>query len=161
MRRVHWLVSLLVGRALSQGAVRGMTAAHFSLSMPTPGAREATRQKLGIPDEAIVIGIAGSILRDPRHAYSYGVDLIRALHRTDRSDLYLLIVGDGEGLNALADLAGSELGRRVLLPGGCPPESVADHLAAMDIGVFPKAPTWSAPCATPRSFPNILWPACP
>lgn len=129
----------LVGRALSQGAVRGMTAAHFSLSMPTPGAREATRQKLGIPDEAIVIGIAGSILRDPRHAYSYGVDLIRALHRTDRSDLYLLIVGDGEGLNALADLAGSELGRRVLLPGGCPPESVADHLAAMDIGVLSQS----------------------
>jgi glycosyltransferase involved in cell wall biosynthesis len=129
----------LVGRALSRGAPRAMTAAHFSLSAPRPGAREATRRRLGIPEEAIVIGIVGRIIRDPRHAYSYGVDLIRALHRTDRLDVYVLIVGDGEGLDALADLAGHELGRRVLLTGGCPPESVADHLAAMDIGVLSQS----------------------
>ena len=111
----------LVGRALSQGAARGMTAAHFSVSTPTLGAREAMRQKFGIPEEAIVIGIVGRILRDRRQGYSYGVELIRALHLTDRPDLCVLIVGDGDGLKTLIALAGSELGRQCFCRAGVHP----------------------------------------
>ena len=129
----------LVGRAMSRGARRGMTAGHFCLSSPRPGARESTRRELGIPDDAIVLGIAGQILRDPRQGYSYGVELVRALQRTNRPDLRVLIVGDGDGLNGLAELAGLELGRRVLLTGRCPPDRVLDHLAAMDIGVLSQS----------------------
>lgn len=129
----------LVGRALSLGAPRGATAAHFSRGHSSPGAREAVRTRLGIPPEAIVIGIAGSIRLNVRLGYSYGVELIRALRLTTRPELRVLIVGDGTGLENLVALAGDELGRRVLLPGRCPPEEVADHLAAMDIGALSQS----------------------
>jgi len=129
----------LVGRALSLGAPRGMTAAHFSLARPSPGAREAIRDQLGIPPEAIVIGIAGRILVDSRQGYCYGADLVRALRRTDRADLRVLIVGDGDGLPVLVELAGDELGRRVLLAGRITPDKVVDHVAAMDAGVLSQS----------------------
>jgi glycosyltransferase involved in cell wall biosynthesis len=48
-------------------------------------------------------------------------------------------VGDGDGLSALEELANGELGRRVLLPGSCPPEEVADYLAAMDIAALSQS----------------------
>lgn len=129
----------LVGRAVSHGARRGMTAGHFCLSAPSAGGRERTRAELGLPPDAIVIGIVGRILRDSRQGYSYGVELVRALHRTERADLRVLIVGDGDGLDPLTELAGQELGHRVLLTGACPPDRVLDHLAAMDIGVLSQS----------------------
>lgn len=129
----------LVGRALALGARRGMTAAHFSLTGPSPGAREAVRARLGIPPDAIVFGLVGRLLVDHRQGYSYGVELVRALRRTDRSDLRVLVVGDGDGLEPLAQLAGAELGRRVILPGRCHSDEVADHLAAMDVGALSQS----------------------
>lgn len=129
----------LVGRALSIGAPRGMTAAHFSLGEVSPRARETIREKLGIPPEAIVIGVAGRILVDPRQGYCYGVELVRALRRTDRADLRVLIVGDGDGLPTLAQLAGEELGRRVLLAGWVRPAQTLDYLAAMDVGALSQS----------------------
>lgn len=129
----------LVGRALHLGAPRGMTAAHFSLGRAQVGARETIRAELGIPPDAIVIGIAGRLLVDSRHGYCYGLELIRALRRTDRADLRVLIVGDGDGLPTLTSLAGNELGRRVLLTGGVQRERVPDYLAAMDIGALSQS----------------------
>jgi glycosyltransferase involved in cell wall biosynthesis len=116
-----------------------MTAAHFSLGRAQVGARETIRAELGIPPDAIVIGIAGRLLVDSRHGYCYGLELIRALRRTDRADLRVLIVGDGDGLPTLTSLAGNELGRRVLLTGGVQRERVPDYLAAMDIGALSQS----------------------
>ncbi len=129
----------LVGRALSLGARRAMTAAHFAGAPASPGAGEAVRARLGIPAGAIVFGIAGRILIDHRQGYSYGFELIEALKRTDRTDVRVLVVGDGDGLAALREIAGAELGRRVLLPGACLPEDVPAYLDAMDIGVLSQS----------------------
>lgn len=129
----------LVGRALALGAPRGMTAAHYARDAARLSARDAVRSRLGLSPETVVIGIVGSILPDPRHGYSYGQELVRAIRRVDRADVALLVVGGGDGLAHLAELAGADLGRRVVLTGGCPPEDVQDYLAAMDIAALSQS----------------------
>jgi glycosyltransferase involved in cell wall biosynthesis len=128
----------LVGRAISLGAPRAMTAANWAAHRPAADARAVARQRLGIPAEALVFGLVGSLERARRLDWCYGDELVRAIRATARPDLRVLIVGDGSGLARLRDLAGDELGRRVLLPGRCPPEAVGDYLAAMDIGSLPQ-----------------------
>ncbi len=129
----------LVGRALTLGAPRAMTAAHWSAGEPAPGARAAARERLGIPRDALVFGLVGSLLWDRRVDYCYGAELVRALRRTQRPDLRVLVVGDGDGRERLVELAGPELGRRVLLPGSCPSDEVADQLAAIDVASLPQS----------------------
>src|SRR5262249_35560998 len=107
----------LVGRALTYGAPRGMTAAGWTRSESSPGARERIRGQLGIPAHAIVVGFTGSIHHSARRGYTYGSELVRAAMRLDRDDLVVCIVGDGSGLERLRGEAGERLGSRVLLPG--------------------------------------------
>jgi glycosyltransferase involved in cell wall biosynthesis len=92
------------------------------------------RSELGIAEDAIVIGLAGSLHWNERVGYVYGAELVRAVRRVSRSDVIACVVGDGDGLERLRELAGDQLGVRVLLPGRVPPELVADYLAAFDIG---------------------------
>lgn len=124
----------LVGRALTYGAPRGMTAPGWARSEPTPQARSAVRRELGIPEETIVIGLTGSLHWNDNVGYVYGAELVEAVRRVRREDLVACIVGDGDGRARLEELAGDELGRRVLLPGRVPPEQVPDYLAAFDAG---------------------------
>ncbi len=124
----------LVGRALTFGAPRAMTAPGWARNAPAAGARERIRAELGIAPEAIVVGLAGSLHWNERVGYVYGAELVQAVRRTDRADLVACIVGDGDGLAHLRELAGEELGTRVVLPGRVAPELVADHLAAFDVG---------------------------
>lgn len=128
----------IVGRAISLGAPRAATAANWAAGSPSPGARSTIRRRLGIPDDAVVFGLVGSLDLTKRLDWCYGIDLVRALRATERPDLRVLVVGDGTGRRRLEDLAGDDLGRRVLLPGRCPPEDVLDHLAAMDVGSLPQ-----------------------
>jgi glycosyltransferase involved in cell wall biosynthesis len=129
----------LVGRALSFGAPRAMTAAHFAPGATPTDSRTAARASLGIPQNAIVIGIAGSILTDPRRGYSYGQELISALRRTTRPDLRVLVVGGGDGLSILSEMAADDLGRRVLLLGRRAAAEVPGYLSAMDIGALSQS----------------------
>jgi glycosyltransferase involved in cell wall biosynthesis len=124
----------LVGRALTFGAPRAMTAPGWARNAPAAGARERVRAELGIAPEAIVVGLAGSLNWNARFGYVYGAELVQAVRRTGRADLVACIVGDGDGLSRLRELAGEDLGTRVLLPGRVAPEQVADHLAAFDVG---------------------------
>jgi Glycosyl transferases group 1 len=124
----------LVGRALTFGAPRGMTAPGWTRGEPAGGARARVRGELGIPDEAIVVGLAGSLHWNERVSYVYGAELVQAVRRSERPDVVACIVGDGDGLERLRELAGEELGGRVLLPGRVAPELVPDYLAAFDAG---------------------------
>jgi glycosyltransferase involved in cell wall biosynthesis len=133
----------LVGRALTLGAPRGMTAAGWA---PFPRTREElaagrarVREKLGIPAQAIVFGIVGTLDWNERVGYCYGSELVRAALGLSRADVRVLVAGDGTGLARLKALAGDKLGSTILLPGRIPRDEVPDYLAAMDVGSLPQS----------------------
>ena len=124
----------LVGRALTFGAPRGMTAPGWTRGHASEGARARIRARLGIDEDALVIGLVGSLHWNDTVGYVYGAELVRAVRRVQRRDIVVCVVGDGSGLHQLEQLAGEDLGVRVLLPGRVPAEEVPDYLAAFDVG---------------------------
>jgi glycosyltransferase involved in cell wall biosynthesis len=128
----------LVGRALTLGAPRGVTAAGWS-PPPRPEDRGSVRHELGIPADAVVFGIVARLEWVERIGYCYGMELVRALRRTERDDLRVLVVGDGAGRERLREAAGPEIDRRVLLPGEVPRESVPAYLSAIDVASLPQS----------------------
>jgi glycosyltransferase involved in cell wall biosynthesis len=115
-----------------------MTAPNWADLRPT-GAGTAVRQRLGIPADALVFGIVGSLNWSRRYAYCYGLELVRAASAVERRDLRVLIVGDGSGRERLQALAGPHLGDTILLPGAVPAAEVADYLDAMDVASLPQS----------------------
>jgi glycosyltransferase involved in cell wall biosynthesis len=128
----------LVGRALSFGAPRGMTAANWSAS-GEPEQRQARRDELGIPEDAIVFGLVGSLDWTESVGYCYGHELVSAVREVGRTDVRALVVGDGSGLDRLRALAGEDLGYRILLPGRVPREQVPEYLSAIDVASLPQS----------------------
>lgn len=129
----------LVGRALTFGTPRAMTAPGFSDAYADAKARGRMRQELGIPDEALVVGIVGSLVWSPRLKYCYGWELVRAAQRCRKSDVYFVIVGGGTGLPELERELARSACRSVILTGRVEPERVIDYLAAMDLGSLPQS----------------------
>ena len=129
----------LVGRALTFGAPHAMTAPGWPREQAAGGARAAIRARLGIPEDALVVGIVGSLNWRVRVGYSYGAELVRAVRRTQRTDIVACIVGDGPGSERLREMAGPELGARILMPGRVAPGEVADYLAAFDVASLPQS----------------------
>ncbi len=132
----------LTGRALTYGAPRAMTAPGFASFSLSPDQRlplrRQMRARLGIPDSALVLGLAGALIWNPRYRYCYGWELVQAALAARRDDLYLLIVGDGSGLPHLR-AAAAPLGARVIFPGRVPMTQVPEFLAAMDVGSLPQS----------------------
>jgi len=124
----------LVGRALTFGAPRGMTAPGWTRGHASDGARERIRTQLGIPGDALVVGLVGSLHWNDRVGYVYGAELVGAVRRVARRDVVVCVVGDGSGHKRLQEMAGEDLGSRVLLPGRVPAADVPDYLAAFDVG---------------------------
>jgi glycosyltransferase involved in cell wall biosynthesis len=129
----------LVGRALTYGAPRAMTAPGWSRGRPSDGARESIRARLGIAPEAIVVGLVGSLHWRARVGYTYGAELVLAMRGVTRSDMVVCIVGDGSGRERLQTMAAEDLGGRILLPGRVEREEVVDYLAAFDIASLPQS----------------------
>ncbi len=129
----------LVGRAITFGAAHAMTAAGWPRGHASGGARERVRQRLGIPEDALVIGLAGSLNWRARIGYAYGAELVRAMRHVKRPDVVACIVGDGPGRERLLEMAGEDLGSRIFMPGRVAPTEVADYLAAFDIASLPQS----------------------
>jgi hypothetical protein len=133
----------LVGRALTFGTPRAVTAAGWAPFPRTAAERAAARHRvrsaLGIPDDGLVIGVAGSMAWTPRYRFCYGAELVRAIALARRPNVYALLVGDGTGRAELEKLAGDRAGRTVLFTGRVPQGEVPDYLAAMDLGSLPQS----------------------
>jgi Glycosyl transferases group 1 len=133
----------LVGRALTFGAPKGVTAAgwaYFSRTVEElADSRVRIRQQLGIPDDSVVFGLLGSIVLIERFQYCYGYELVKAFLKSNPKNVTILVVGDGSGLAYLQQLAGEDLGKRIFLPGNVPYEQVLDYMAAMDVASLPQS----------------------
>jgi glycosyltransferase involved in cell wall biosynthesis len=123
----------LVGRAITFGAPRGMTAPGWTRSPASADGRHEVRRRLGIAGDALVVGLTGALNLVENRGYVYGAELVQAVRRLERRDMVACIVGDGSGLERLQAMAGEDLGRRIFLPGRVPPEDVPDYLAAFDL----------------------------
>jgi glycosyltransferase involved in cell wall biosynthesis len=129
----------LVGRALTFGARRAMTAPGWTHGHASEGARARIRLHLGIPADALVVGLVGSLNWRESVGYTYGAELVRAVRGVKREDIVVCVVGDGSGLERLEELAAEDLGVRILLPGRVAPEQALDYLAAMDVASLPQS----------------------
>jgi glycosyltransferase involved in cell wall biosynthesis len=134
----------LVGRALTFGAPRGITAAGWSLinfsSDELSQYQQTIREELGIPPQAIVYGLIGSLNWVEKLEYCYGVELVKARKKLPQSaDVYLIIGGDGTGMRHLQTLAGDLLGSKILLTGNIPNDRVLEYLAAMNVASLPQS----------------------
>lgn len=128
----------LAGRALTFGAPRAMTAAGWS-DPARPQDRERRRRELGVPEGALAFGLVGTLDWTGGIEYCYGRELVDAVRRTERDDVCAVVIGDGSGLGRLRELAGPELGRRVILPGRVPADQVTSYLAALDVASLPQS----------------------
>jgi hypothetical protein len=100
---------------------------------------EGIRTQIGIPASAVVFGIAGALVWNPRRGYCYGQELVEAICKTSRPDLCVLIVGGGTGLDRLKQIAGDRVGKSVFFTDMVPGLEVAKYLAAMDVASLPQS----------------------
>jgi glycosyltransferase involved in cell wall biosynthesis len=101
-----------------------------------PAPADEHRRRLGIPHNALVAGVVGTIAWSPVRRSAYGLDVIEALSRIPDAPVHALIVGGGDGLEHLRRRA-RELGvsDRVTLTGARPHDEIAGLLNAMDVCV--------------------------
>jgi hypothetical protein len=134
----------MTGRALTLGSPVAMTVPGWAPFPRNPDdavkARARVRDKLGIPEGALVFGIAGSLAWTERVGYCYGLELVRALPLAlDRKEVHVLVLGDGAGRARLEALRQAGLSDRVHLPGRVPRLEVPDYLAALDVATLPQS----------------------
>ncbi len=133
----------LVGRALTFGAPRAMTAAGWAPFTRTPDEQAAdrvrTRAALGIPADNLVVGIAGSLVWSARYRYCYGAELVAAARHVRRTDVTFLIVGDGTGWARLGREAAGLPAGRVVFTGQVPQAELPAYYAAMDVASLPQS----------------------
>jgi len=128
----------LTGRALQLGAPRGVTvegAVDLDLFRPFGAAeRAAARADFGLPADHLVCGVVGSLQWTPRQRYCYGLELVEMMKYLERTDVSVLIVGDGTGRARLESRVPPSLRDRVVCTGRVPEGDVVRALNAMDVG---------------------------
>lgn len=133
----------LAGRALTFGCKHAITAAGWAPFVRSAEERSADRTRmrelLGIPNNHLVVGIAGTLHWSNRHSYCYGRELIDSARLTSRESVTYLLVGDGDGRKRLERLASGLPTRRVVFTGRIPQEELPAYYAAMDIGSLPQS----------------------
>ena len=133
----------LCGRALTMGARRTIVAAGWA---PFPlqtenrlAYRKKIREQLGISDDALVIGIVGSMIWNPNVNYCYGFEIVSAISKMENKNVVALIVGGGTGYQKAIEAAGDKLNKTIFLVGPVPRDLVPQYLSAMDLGSLPQS----------------------
>jgi len=133
----------LVGRAMTFGAPRGMTAQGFAPHPRTAeqllAARNTIRTRLNIPQDALIFGILGNLAWSKPQSYCYGKELVEAFNQSKSKRAYILLCGDGSGRQRLEQLAGQHKGQRIIFTGNVPHTEVLDYMAAMDVALLPQS----------------------
>jgi hypothetical protein len=128
----------ITGRAIAKGAPRAATVeGGVDLGMfelPTESQRLAARRALQIPDSHLVCGMVGSMRWSDRQQYCYGLELVKMFPYLGRTDVTLLMVGDGDGRERLEQLVPAAVKDRVIFTGRIPADEVPTKMQAMDIG---------------------------
>src|SRR5271157_256160 len=101
---------------------------------PQPEVRDAVRERLGIPGDALVVGSVGRMV--PLKDFTTLLKAAEVLV-AETPNLHVLLVGSGSELSRLQDYVANSrhLAGRVVFPGAV--DQVADLLNAMDIFVLP------------------------
>ena len=115
-----------------------MTAPGWAPFRAERDARREVRARLGIPENALVFGIVGSLDWNPRVGYCYGWELVQAVRGVRDRAVVVLVVGDGSGLDHLREAAAG-LNGQVVLAGRVPRDEVPGYLSAMDVGSLPQS----------------------
>jgi glycosyltransferase involved in cell wall biosynthesis len=100
----------------------------------TPGQRSEACAKLGIDPSHLVLGMVGSLKWTERQGYCYGLELVEALRRAKRTDVTVLIVGDGDGRPRLEARIPPDLRSRVVFTGQLAAHEIPEVLKAFDAG---------------------------
>jgi glycosyltransferase involved in cell wall biosynthesis len=146
----------LVGRALTLGAPRGVTAPGWvhgcngRRGNSRSGSvrfdqerllkrRAEIRSNFGFSDHDIVFGLLGSLIWNRNKGYCYGLELLEAARLTRRQEVKILVVGDGDGMQELRKRAAKLPDGMVALPGNVPLDQVLDYLSAMDLASLPQS----------------------
>jgi len=133
----------LAGRALTFGTKRVMTAAGWAPFVRSSESRDQdrrrTREAYGIPQDAIVAGMIGSLAWNRRFRYCYGQELVSAARLVKRENVVFLIVGDGTGKAHLERQAAGLPAGRVIFTGRKPQEQLPEFYAAMDVASLPQS----------------------
>lgn len=105
--------------------------------------RQTLAEQLNLPATSFVVGFTG-VLR-PWHGLDLLLQAVETLGR-ERSDVSLLIVGDGPYRPALEQMAQQcGLERRVFITGRVAHEAVPDYVALFDVAVSPRATFYASP----------------
>jgi len=105
---------------------------------PRPERRDAVRMKLGIPQDALVVGHVGRL--DPLKGHADLLDQLPRLQEAKAADsggVWLLFVGDGFHRAALENHPSMTIGKTVMT-GLVPLSSVPEYLSAMDVMALPS-----------------------
>jgi len=145
---------LTVSEAMRQTAITDFGAAPdrvhtivngFNASVFHPRSQKANRQRLNIPlDEQMIIYVGRFVEAKGMH------ELIQAFKAMalKNSKLSLALIGDGVMKTELLNLiAQAGLQERVRIPGGQPPDQVAEWICASDVLTLPS---WS------EGYPNVV-----
>ena len=128
----------LTGKAIQMGAPRSVTVeggVDLSRFRPlSPERRKADRARFGLDPDALVCGVVGSLTWTKRQQYCYGLELVETLRYLQRKDVFMLIVGDGEGRRILEERLPETLRDRVRFTGRLQDDDLVAAMNVMNIG---------------------------
>ncbi len=111
-----------------------------------PQQRTAVRQKLGISDDALVLAYAGSL--GPQYHPEEMLALFRLVQERHEDTHLLVMSGMQDVMHDLIQDLPESVARRISVM-RCPPEDVAKHIAASDLGLSLREPSFSQQAVCP------------
>jgi glycosyltransferase involved in cell wall biosynthesis len=118
------------------------------------------RDELGLGN-ALVVGVLGSVIWNPRLQLAYGWDLVELLRILDDPDIKGLLIGDGSGIPYLKERARRYgVYNRIVFAGRLPYETLPRVLKAVDIGLSTQTNDIAGRVRTTGKLPLYLASGC-